>query len=283
MVGKAKTIYSSLRKEHVSTSATIRTVDDRYDDLTFVIADKGMTRADCEARLARLDKIKQAVAPRMEVFHFVPSVADADDLALVLESDAALETLSRTDAARLRSLAALHGSFGDDKQAKIAAAARLCYRLEHVEREFEICESLGLGRKVLRAINAQERVRLRAQLDSPWAKVSSMDDVVFSEEEAAKRRLRILHKLEAKGTTRRCKCCTYRKHAPRYTSRKDCRDVTRLRVRDWATEDNDIDDDVANAFCHDEDEDEDMRCWQCDTDAENTDRIDGSTFAGAAT
>ncbi|EQC30106.1 hypothetical protein SDRG_12165 [Saprolegnia diclina VS20] len=274
MVGRAKTIYSSLRKEHVSTSATIRTVDDRYDDLTFVIADKGMTRADCEARLARLAKIKQAVGPRMDVFHFAPSQADADDLALVLESDATLETLSQADAARLRSLAAQHGSFGEEKQAKIAAATRLCYRLDHVEREFEICESLGLGRKVLRAINEQERVRLRAHLESPWAKVTSMDDVVFSEEEAAKRRLRILHKLEAKGTTSRCKCCTYRKHAPRYSARKDCRDVTRLRVGDWATEDNEIDDDVADAFLDDDVKDgDDMDREQCDGAAEYTDMV----------
>ncbi|EQC30105.1 hypothetical protein SDRG_12164 [Saprolegnia diclina VS20] len=202
--------------------------------------------------LRRIEIAKRAVKNYYFGEKYTPSAADTDDLTYVFGDDTRqLETLLPEDVATILSVATLSGSYHSEKKTAIDAAKRLRHRLDLLQSERDMSVTLGLGPKPFCAITDAETIRLRSFLDSDWAKVGSIANVVFSEEEAEKRRQRLHHKLETTGVTSRCKCCRYEKHAPRHAARKTCRNMTTSGDRFWEDDDLKVDDDVAAEFAHD--------------------------------
>ncbi|KDO21614.1 hypothetical protein SPRG_13299 [Saprolegnia parasitica CBS 223.65] len=264
MVAKRRSVYSTMTKGPMYTGATLRfTRGPYYAPSPDVVADKGMTREDIEARIHRIQCAQRIMWYNGEEKYNFDS-QDIDDLALVFGiCDATtLEELSAADKTRLDKLVLNVHNMAQSKQRAIWRVHR---RFAMLERERDMCEALGLGRKPFCAITEAEKIPLRFLIGSDWKDVKSVADVACSVSEAQKRHQRTLWRIQVRGITKRCTCCRYYKHAPRYTLRRDCRDVTQFDARThWEDEDMAIDDDVARAWdeeasvLDDEDDDDDL-------------------------
>ncbi|KDO21616.1 hypothetical protein SPRG_13300, partial [Saprolegnia parasitica CBS 223.65] len=265
MVAKRRSVYSMMTKGPMYTGATLRfTHGPYYAPSPDVVADKGMTREDIEARIHRIHCAQRVLWDCGEEKYNFDS-QDVDDMALVLKACEAttLEELSAADTTRLDKLVRrVHTKL----QVLQVVILRLQRRLAMLDRERDMCEALGLGRKPFCAITDAEKIPLRFLIGSDWKDVKSVADVACSVSEAQKRHQRTLWRIQVRGITKRCTCCRFYKHASRYTLRRDCRDVTRFDTQShWEDEDMAIDDDVARAWDEeasvlddDDDDDDDL-------------------------
>ncbi|KDO22942.1 hypothetical protein SPRG_11786 [Saprolegnia parasitica CBS 223.65] len=157
------------------TGATLRfTRGPYYAPSPDVVADKGMTREDIEARIHRIHCAQRVLWDCGEEKYNFDS-QDVDDMALVLKACVVttLEELSAADTTRLDKLV----------------------RRVHIfspYRERDMCEALGLGRKPFCAITDAEKIPLRFLIGSDWKDVKSVADVACSVSEAQKRHQRTL-------------------------------------------------------------------------------------------